>query len=232
MQFNKEYWTQQLKMELGLSHVPDEELNEHYIDTGMFFGNISQKTTVKDYIEEQIKNLEDQYKLFGDSILQQSDDITNSGRLRHSYNESDILSRLDAAALGQPYEVPLAENYNNLLLKSEHFIPIIPQTINRDSFRYYEMFINNMTYIVVFNLDSEGKNSKINDQIKHLKSTSYFVEERNPMTFIGGEQIITYYQFVNILENVLRLRDETVKDKIQNEVQTVFEGGVKLDNFL
>jgi hypothetical protein len=236
MNFNKQYWIEQLKMELGLSDVPDAELHLYYVDTGVFFGEIQQKTTAKDYIEKQLKDLEEHYNLFGDGVLTQNDDITNPGHMRNSYNESDILSRLDSAALQQSYEVPFAEpfveKYNNSLINSNNLIQIVPQTIRREVFRYYEVFINNISYIVVFNLDSEGKSSKIRDQIKHLQSTSYFVEERNPISLTEEERIITYYQFVNILENVLRLKEETTKEKIQKEVQTVFEGGVKLDNFL
>lgn len=235
--FNRDYWIEQLKKEVGLETVSYEDLHNHYVNFDSPFGKGSDSPTSKinarKYVDDQLLFLENEYKNFIDNqtkSLIESDNVHRNGRLRNSYDELDIFSRLDLTAKSlDKFEnaANVGADYNNLI-DNPYLLKPIEQTINRDSIKYYEVFMNNQTFIVAFNLN--GADVRVHDQINHLKNTSYFVEERNPFTFIGGEEIISYYQFSNLIETLLRMSNKNVSDKITNNIQTTFDG-LKLDNF-
>jgi hypothetical protein len=224
MKFDKNYWLEQLKKEVGLETVPYEELHLHSVDFSSPFGTSKEKVSAKQYIDEQLLIISSQY----DEFTALSSNVHETGANRLMYDETDIFSRLDNIAAEIPdvsYELPDL----NAAIIPDLFIAPVEQNIERTSIKYYEVFMNNLTFIVAFNLN--GADVRVPDQINHLKNTSYFIEERNPYTFIGSEEIISYYQFSNLIETLLRMNNQKdVSAKILNNITTTFDGA-KLENF-
>lgn len=222
MKFDKNYWIEQLKKETGLENVPYEELHLHFVDFSSPFGNSVSKVNAKQYVDDQLAFISLQYKEFENQA-----DVHLAGNNRLSYDENDIFSRLEGIANDTPVEAPVFPVLNGSAIPDLLIAPV-QQKIERDSIKYYEVFMNNRTFIVAFNLN--GSDIRVHDQINHLKNTTYFVEERNPLSFVGGEEIISYYQFSNLIETLLRMNSKDVSNKISNNIETSFDG-LKLDNF-
>ena len=220
-QFNKEYWTNQLKIEAGVSHVPDEDLDKHFILFGTFSNTDGDKITAKEYIENQLKNLEEQYSSVDEQF------------------ENDILSIApDILELGQvPYGSPFVdperhkhEFVSNLEPVEIKLLPTIQQTINRSELHYYDVLVDGNAFTVAIN--DHGDDFRIKDQINHVKHTTFFIEERNPMHITGYENIISYYQFANMVQSVVKKAstDLSAYEKISQNIDTVFDG-IKLEGF-
>lgn len=218
-QFNPKYWTEQIKREIGLSHVSDEQLSEHYVDFGTFFTEGENKKTAKQYIEQQLEIIKEQYNSF-DLYSKQSQ---NSQCFKQVDFEKVNQQLLGVASLLDDVDpdIPVPQNVSQL--------EYVPQQINRNSVKYFEVFVVDKTYIVAVNVDSQD--FRVNDHINHIKNTSFFVEERNPMTFTGLENIISYYQFTNLIQPHLKPKNDfSFYEKVTSDVNTVFDG-LKLEGF-
>lgn len=218
-QFNPQYWTEQIKREIGLSHVSDEQLSEHYVDFGTFFTEGENKKTAKQYIEQQLEIIKEQYNSF-DLYSKQSQ---NSQCFKQVDFEKVNQQLLGVASLLDDVDpdIPVPQNVSQL--------EYVPQQINRNSVKYFEVFVVDKTYIVAVNVDSQD--FRVNDHINHIKNTSFFVEERNPMTFTGLENIISYYQFTNLIQPHLKPKNDfSFYEKVTSDVNTVFDG-LKLEGF-
>lgn len=218
-QFNPQYWTEQIKKEIGLSHVSDEQLSEHYVDFGTFFTEGENKKTAKQYIEQQLEIIKEQYNSF-DLYSKQSQ---NSQSFKQVDFEKVNQQLLGVASLLDDVDpdIPVPQNVTQL--------EYVPQQINRNSVKYFEVFVVDKTYIVAVNVDSQD--FRVNDHINHIKNTSFFVEERNPMTFTGLENIISYYQFTNLIQPHLKPKNDfSFYEKVTSDVNTVFDG-LKLEGF-
>lgn len=218
-QFNPQYWKEQIKREIGLSHVSDEQLSEHYVDFGTFFTEGENKQTAKQYIEQQLEIIKEQYNSF-DLYSKQSQ---NSQSFKQVDFEKVNQQLLGVASLLDDVDpdIPVPQNVTQL--------EYIPQQINRNSVKYFEVFVVDKTYIVAVNVDSQD--FRVNDHINHIKNTSFFVEERNPMTFTGLENIISYYQFTNLIQPHLKPKNDfSFYEKVTSDVNTVFDG-LKLEGF-
>lgn len=227
MTFNKQYWIEQLTKEVGLEGVSYDELENHYVNFESPFGTESNSPTTnvnaKEYVDSQLLFIENEYKDFQNSL----NDNTILPAFNSEFNDVDIFSRLNQTAeeldsVNLNTKDVISDLENNLFIK-----PVV-QNIDRESVKYYEIYINNRSLIVAFNLNS--CDLKTQDQINHLKNTSYFVEERNPLTFIGSEEIISYYQFANLVEILIRKKEQDLQTKISEDIKTEFDG-VKLENF-
>lgn len=212
-QFNKEYWTNQLKIEAGVSHVPDEDLDKHFILFGTFSNTDGDKITAKEYIENQLKNLEEQYSSMDERF------------------ENDILS---LASEKPPQMRAVGDKFkqDDMLVPMEEIklLPTIKQTINRSELHYYDVLIDGNAFTVAIN--DHGDDFRIKDQINHIKHTTFFIEERSPLNITGFENIISYYQFANIVQSVVRKTstDLSAYEKISQNIDTVFDG-IKLEGF-
>jgi hypothetical protein len=205
--FNKQHWIDELKREAGLSHVSYDELSEHSISFDIFGKDDTLKRNAKDYIDEQLKSIEDQYNNFDESL-----DLDS---LR-AYVEDDTIVTSTGEMFGD-VETTLIQ------------IPEIPQEIQRNNMHYYEVDIDGRTHIVVIN--DHGDDFRIKDHINHVKQTSFFVEERDPRSLTGHEMIISYYQFANAIQSHLKQNvDLSAYEKISKDINTVFDG-VKLEGF-
>ena len=64
MKFDKNYWLEQLKKEVGLETVPYEELHLHFVDFSSPFGNSVEKVNAKQYVDDQLSIISSQYEEF------------------------------------------------------------------------------------------------------------------------------------------------------------------------
>lgn len=226
MTFDKNYWTEQLKKEVGLEAVPYEQLHEHFVDFSTPFSLTENKVNAKDYVDAQLEIIKAQYDEFSNS-LGNLNSFTNATANRNAYNEFDVMSRLDIVSQNTPTESPVFPDLNNV--GGVRLLEPVQQQVKRESVKYYDVFIGGKEFTVAFNVES-GDN-RVLDHIQHLRNTSYFVEDRNPLTFTGGETIISYYQFVNLVELAIReKKTDDVQNKISQNIKTEFDG-LKLDNF-
>lgn len=230
MKFDRERNKRELKIGLGMSHVPDEELDQYKVQVGgsKFFGIDEDIETVnaKEYIDGQLDMMEEQFKL-----------QSKSGTY-HSYQEVDIgsvMNRLDNVA-GTLDEVEDVSDYSFDVDYDQNDIPggliEIPKTegIKRQNLRFFKVAILNKYFVVVINDIADDVRSS--DQIKHVKTTSYFVEEIIPnedYSDSGNEFQITYYQFVNLIEAEMRKQKDDVQTKITEGVKTTPEGFKNID---
>jgi hypothetical protein len=208
-QFNKEHWINQLKNEAGLSHIPYEELDDHKISFGLF-DNASQ-ISAKKYIDEQLKNIEEQYSSFDDTL----EDDLQSLRVDLGKTKTKGIPISEFIADVEPVLIQLAE---------------VPQQIIRSNMKYYDVLVGGNNFTVVIN--DHGEDWRITDQINHVKHTSFFIEERNPAHLTGYENIISYYQFANLIQSHIKKTntDLSVYEKISQDINTVFDG-IKLEGF-
>jgi hypothetical protein len=231
MQFNKQYWIEQLTKEVGLEGVSYEELSNHFVNFDSFFGtdedSPTSKVNAKDYVNRQLREIEKQYEefaLFENSVVAQES-------LTLDFDEDNIFNRLGNISNENFDEVPVDNLHQNSKVFYDNIPLLVPiqQNIERSDIRYYDVQIESRIFTVAIN--KKNSDLKTEDQINHIKSTSYFIEERNPVSFIGGENIISYFQFSNLVEEIARRKGTvSVNIKIQDNVKTKFDG-VKLDNF-
>jgi hypothetical protein len=237
MIFNKQYWIEQLTKEVGLEGVPYEELSNHFVNFDSFFGSEedspTSKVNAKEYVDRQLVEIEKQYEEFSQTQdALESFPLSPSKSLTLDYNESDIFNRLGNVANSDVKEMPFDQNYqeNKILYNGIPLILPVQQNIQREDIGYYEVFVEGRVFIVAIN--KKNGDLKTEDQINHIKSTSYFVEEINPLRLVGGEEIISYYQFANMIEEIVRRKGTVSVDvKLKDNVKTEFDG-IKLDNFL
>jgi hypothetical protein len=231
MQFNKQYWIEQLTKEVGLEGVSYEELSNHFVNFDSFFGtdedSPTSKVNAKDYVNRQLREIEKQYEEF--ALFENSEVAQES--LTLDFDEDNIFNRLGNISNENFDEVPVDNLHQNSKVFYDNIPLLVPiqQNIERSDIRYYDVQIESRIFTVAIN--KKNSDLKTEDQINHIKSTSYFIEERNPVSFIGGENIISYFQFSNLVEEIARRKGTvSVNIKIQDNVKTKFDG-VKLDNF-
>lgn len=220
--FNREYWLAQLKKEVGLEHVSYEELHNHVVDFGGFFNTEeSSKKSAKQYIDEQLADIENSYKnLEMPEIVEESPTLP----LPNMESITQILTQISDSGL---------HSYNNIPVEMLQGVPqlkMVNQTIKRSNIRYFSVIINKQDFIVAINYNSDD--FRLLDQTNHLVNTTFFIEELNPLQMNGNENnIISYYQFVNAIQPFLKqTTDLSAYEKIANGTTTVFDG-LKLDQF-
>lgn len=200
--FDREYWTNQILLEIGLSKVPREDLDKHFVDTGFVFSEFDNKKTAKQYLEEQLTILEEQYKEFNSS----NSDFSMLGNNIEEFDSNKVLQQL--------LELPPLPEDNSFRVDKFDAIEI-------PNFKYFEVFVEDKTYVVVIN---DCNDIRMSDQIKHVKNTSYFVEDRNAESLSPQDIILSYYQFANLIEREVAKKHAVVVDKIRDNLKTSFEG--------
>lgn len=220
--FDREYWLTQLKKEVGLENVPYEQLQDHEVDFGGFFGgDDSSKKNAKQYVDEQLSNIEDSYKTLEMPVI--SDDSLTLP-LPSMESITKIITEINDNGL---------HSFNNVPVEMVQGIPQLKpvnQTIKKGNIRYFSVIINKQDFIVAVNYNPEDFRSI--DQINHLVNTTFFIEELNLQQMNGSEtNIVSYYQFVNAIQPFLKQNtDLSAYEKIANGTTTVFDG-LKLDQF-
>lgn len=221
--FDKKAWIERLTSEIGLAGVPYEELDQHKVDFSFSFianPNPEFVKTARQYIDEQLAEIEASYEQFKHHEMGES--LTNPLTI------TDIGSTLNSV-LGQigdiPDEQPLMPSSEELAALQ---IPYIEMAMKQEEILCFDVVINNLPYVVAINYD--GTDIKIKDQIKHVISTTFFIEVRDKTTIRDGEQVISYYQFVNAIQPYIK-QPEDLTSRILKDVSTTFDGGAKLDGF-
>jgi len=221
--FDREYWLAQLKKEVGLENVPYEQLHNHEVDFGGFFGgHNSSKKNARKYVDEQLSNIEDSYKTLEMPIVSDDDSLTLP--LPSMDSITKIITEINDNGL---------HSFNNVPVEIVQGIPqlkAVNQTIKKGNIRYFNVIVNKQDFIVAVNYNPEDFRST--DQINHLVNTTFFIEELNPQQMNGNESnIISYYQFVNAIQPFLKQNtDLSAYEKIANGTTTMFDG-LKLDQF-
>lgn len=203
--FDKEHWIDKIKSEIGLANVSYENLSEHFVDFGVVFGDSSTKLSAKEYVDRELESIRLQYEMFNEQ-----DDVLPSFGEISEFNPDEVLGNLLEISQIPTIDLPLEEQEQAQKI----------QTFS-SKFFYFSVFINNMDYVVAIN---DYGDLKIKDQIKHVKSTSYFVEEKPLENIQTGEVIISYYQFVNLIEAEVAKSRISTYEKIQQNMNTVFNG--------
>lgn len=202
--FDKNHWIDKIKSEIGLENVLYENLGEYFVDFGNVFGESSNKVSAKEYVDREVASVEEQYRSFNEQgdVLPMSNDLD-------SFDADAVMGNLLEISQIPIIELPAINDI-------EEETPEIPS-----KFSYFSVFIDNRDYIVAIN---DYGDLKIQDQIKHIKNTSYFVEQKLPETIQTGEVIISYYQFVNLIEKEVAKSRISTYEKIQQNLNTVFNG--------
>lgn len=202
--FDKTHWIDKIKSEIGLANVPYENLGEHFVDFGTVFGESSSKLSAKEYVDRELASIEEQYKSFNEQgdVLSMSDSID-------SFDADAVMGNLLQISQIPVIELPAIND-------EEEEIPKV-----FSNFLYFSVFIDNRDYVIAIN---DYGDIKIQDQIKHVKNTSYFVEQKLPENIQTGEVIISYYQFVNLIEIEVAKSRSSTYEKIQQNMNTVFNG--------
>jgi len=238
MNFNKEYWKNNIKTEIGLSHVPDEQLHEHFVLIGSFFGDDSNKIRADEYLETQLKQIEEGYKNFGvllNDLPQEEEYPPTRPDSVEGLDQNELkglgLDLLDnfippkhkfKSSENNGTRPVTPDNFANVLLNKEiKLLTPVNQEIKRESIRYFDVDVNGNHFTVALNFDPSDIKSQ--DQVNHIKTTSYFIEERQPNFLTGFENIISYYQYANLIQYNMKKNDD-VQDKIAKEVKTTFDG--------
>jgi hypothetical protein len=221
IKFDKEYWIYQLRKEVGLEDVIYEDLDKHFVNFESLISdeNVAQKNA-KEYVDEQLALIEEKYKEFEESEEEYEVDLEVP-----EFNPEDVLFKLSNVVefIDKMETAPLP------IFKLDGIVQLeeVKQEIRRNDMKYFEVLVGNKNFIIAVNVHSDD--CRIMDQVNHIKATSFFVEERTPATFVGGEDIISYYQFINYIQPYLK-QTATALDKISENVTTSFDG-LKLEGF-
>ncbi len=191
MEYNKEYWIEQLKKEVGLEDVSYEDLVNYKVDFTSILGE-GEQVNAKEYVDNQLENIKKGY----DEVAYQE-------------SEND----------GKGYDLPsVAElNVNKGVRQLENKMA----TTDPDKYRYFSMGGN--VFVTVY--DNEDKLSQ--QQITDILVDTHFVGEIPREDLSGLEIIVSYYQYMNHVQEQQRLNP--VEDFLKR-MNTEFDG-VKLDGF-
>ena len=223
--FDKEPWIQRYSAEIGLGHVPYEELHLYYVDIGRVFDkfdiNDPNTKTARQYVDEQLAQTEDAYAqlalMEGFSevvpVVEPIPVASLQGLVHQALNDAvEYIDSLPPAMLNLP--PILLEEPNSQILASD--------------LKYFDVVINENPFIVVIN--DHGGDIRIKDQIRHITNTTFFVEMRDPSTITDSSRVISYYQFVNAIP--LQYPDRSdVQVQIEANIVTEFDGP-RLDGIL
>lgn len=218
--FDKEYWTRQFSSEIGLGHVPYEELHLHYVDFGVSVGEFDitspNTKTARQYVDDQLDQTEEAYTLMGNVNLDEINPMVKSAELNTSLE--DLLGQAVDIIDSFPTE---ALNTEPVLLEAP-----LPQ-IRPGDLKYFDVDIKGQSFTVVIN--DHGEDFRIKDQIRHLINTTFFVEMRDPTTLTNASRVISYYQFVNAMP--LEYDRNEAHVRIEGNLTTEFDGP-RLDGML
>lgn len=212
VKFNREVARRNIIFGIGLSpDITDEELKENFVSIGSFFSDDEMKINALEYVNQQLKQEEhfynEFYSSFGGEISQFKE-----------VNETDILSQLNALNnFDLPDSIPI-EDFENLSQPSKESFLSVPEVYNLD-FQYFVVTVDDKEFIVAIN---DTKDRKVLDQIKHVRATSYFVEDKKVEDLQPTDVIISYYQFVNMIERSISKKNSELRSKIEDNVHTNF----------
>lgn len=76
MEFNKEYWIEQLKKEVGLMEIPYDQLVEHEVELASPTGRSSGfKINAKEYVDRQLGIIQQEYDAFALAAIEEQKNV-------------------------------------------------------------------------------------------------------------------------------------------------------------
>jgi hypothetical protein len=212
IKFDRESARKNILHGLGISpESTDEELKGMFVTVGSFFSDDSEKINAHQYVVNQLDNDEMFYNEFYSNGISQVNEFK-------PVSENDImtaLSNLDFDKL--PDSIPV-EDLSQIPDSLNNKFLTIP-TVFDLSFRYFVVNFEGNEYVIVIN---EPTDRKTFDQIKHIENTSYFIEEKNSDQLADTDIVISYYQFVNMMERSISRKNAEIRSKIEENVKTQF----------
>lgn len=196
MKFNEQKYRQDLKKMLGLLDIPDEDLDKCPIVLNSPTGlNSHLSITAKDYIDNEVGIAREAYEELNINI------------------ESNV--ELDNIDVPQNTTTLLSEKTSFDPKKIQYFDVNVPKD---DAIIPFTVAIYVITEDFVSWQDSQT-------QIHQVKNHFTFIGERKPEDLTGLETIISYYQFVNMVSNLIHHTDRNdVAQKIAEKIAMEFEG--------
>jgi hypothetical protein len=199
--FNKKYWLEQLKKEVGLMDTPYEELYLHEVELDSPTGRaIGLKINAKRYVDTQLQYIEDAYKEHQEMVeLEKTTNFTDLDQA----NASLVLK-----------EIPQ--------LEEKKLEEIKPTNIKFFEVTFDKGAEDQRNFVVI--LQDDGSDI-VKDQINVIKDLRFFIKEKKREELIGNENIISYYQYFNTISRIPRpQKDLTAYEKITQNMDTVFDG--------
>lgn len=214
VRFDREFYLNELKKEIGLPEVPYEELGKYKVQLNSPTGrSCSFEINANEYVDKELlnikKSIDDENEKADDvvtfDIVSVMVDETQEKMFRSSIEKSDdFWEWIEETA-------PLAE------VKMEQ--PV-------DNFKYFDVKVNDAHYtVVIFNDGTQD----IKDQINLVRKHFLTVNERKRNTLTGLEFIINYYQWVNLVSTVEKKPDYLSYEDISKRMDTIFTGVEGLD---
>lgn len=215
VKFNRENTRKNIVFGIGLSpDISDEELEKHFVSIGSFFSDDEIQINALQYVNEQLKNEEQFYNEFYSSLKSESIERSQYKEI----DETDILSQLNVLNEYQiDNSIPVEDFANMTNPYGKPFLPV-PEVYNLD-FQYFIVVVDDKEFVVAI---SDTKERKVLDQIKHVRSTSYFIEDKKVEELQPTDFIISYYQFVNMIEKSISKKNAEIRSKIEENVKTQF----------
>ena len=216
MTFDKEQYKKKLLLELGIPlDTPDNELVNYKMSIGNFFGNSDAENNVLDYISSEIKAAEEYYSSFTEAMK-----IDNFQEFK-PIDINAVMKRLDDKL----------EEYDQIAVDlgwKDPSLPLLEMPKIEDlKFIYLCVEFNETPYVIAFPVDNELRTA---DQIKHITNTTYYIGKKNPDSLKSTDTVISYYQFVNLIEKEIAKQANAIRTKIGENVVTNFQSLEDLSN--
>lgn len=189
MNYNREYWITQLKIEVGLPEVDYEDLVNYEVNMDSILGSGS-TINAKDYVDNSLRDIEEAIKESEDS--------------NKSLMESIVL--------------PSFEDLNKPVTQIE--IKPMAET-DPEKYRYFSM--GNNIFVSIYDNEDEISQQQITDMLTDV----HFVGEIPREDLSGLEIIVSYYQYMNHVQEQQRL---SPVDSFMKRMNVNFDG-VKLEGF-
>ena len=209
MQFNEQKLRTDLKKSLGFETVPDDELKNHQIIINSPTGGCTELSlSVKDYIDTEVRISRDAYE-------QLDFDMNNT-------EIPDIATSTENFIVGDTAT-------SNLGVDNIKYFDISFQSFNNKT---QENEIKNYTVALSFNPNDPKSVQQFVDQSNQIKSHFTFLKEKSRFLLLGIETIISYYQYVNLVSNLVNPNPPSIEDvsgMIADKMSMIFGGAEDLD---
>ncbi len=194
IKFNEREYRDKLKQSLGFQDIPDDELYDHNMVLNSPMG-LSNTLSI--------------------SVGKYIDTDVDSAR--EAYRELE--ETFDDIEIPQ-----LTENTNVAVLSNKSIF-------NGDNLKYFDIDVPNddggvrpFTVAVYVNKESSETLMQAQEQIRGIKTHFTFVGERDSNDLTGMEQMLSYYQFVNLVGSLINITDRnTVAAQIAEKIAMEFE---------
>jgi hypothetical protein len=204
MTFDAKKYKDKLKKELGYEDMSDEDLKTYTMYLGSPTGqDQSISLNVLDYIETETRLAEESYRQLDDMMA--------------SINENDlIISPSNEKFISGPTS-ETKFNHNNVVYFDVSFT-------QKDE-------IKNYTVALSVNPDDPSSIQQFIEQSNQIRGHFTYLKERTRDQLLGTEQIISFYQYVNLVSGLTRPAGDIndIMGDISSRLNMIFEGAEDLE---